>query len=287
MNVKRNHFQGLPPPCVKFKGKKYLWHKWTHAYLGNCIRSCLQACFEECHRWIISVGGSARVFSFAVSLCGEGNSLVIAMTTKASRQPSNISDDRRCVGEYQPRPACQFIILLHFPPKQGSLHIKVARDIKCGRLISGGAGMRAAGKPLMFLGPLVLPSVLTKPPVRGDVWARSGSVRREVVKLLLLPWVKRKRLKREKCFVSQPQICFTLVQHRRPAIPEVYAEKGRCVSFFFLSFFPHWGSDAIFLAATLLLACFLIRLYISKKKEHFLCTKSLTHIKKHSQQVHI
>lgn len=89
---------------------------------------------------------------FAVSHCSNGNSLVIAMTTKTSRQPSNISDDRRCVGEYQPLPACQFIMPLHFPPKHSSLHIKEAHDIKCGRLISA-AQPCCGGKPIMFPGP--------------------------------------------------------------------------------------------------------------------------------------
>lgn len=98
----------------KVQGQKYLWQKWMRAYLQNahvCVRSML---------WGMSLLNNicwgAQV-CFAVSLCSDGNSLVIAMTTKTSRQPSNISDDRRCVGEYQPLPACQFIIPLHFPPK--------------------------------------------------------------------------------------------------------------------------------------------------------------------------
>lgn len=118
----------------KVQGQKYLWQKLMHAYLQNAHVRVLSPLWGM--SLLNNICWGVQV-CFAVSLCSYG-SLVIAMTTKTSRQPSNISDDRRCVGEYQPLPACQFIILLHFPPKQSSLHIKVARDIKCGRLISAG-----------------------------------------------------------------------------------------------------------------------------------------------------
>lgn len=170
----------------KVQGQKYLWQKWMGAYLQNayvCVRSML---------WGMSLLNNicwgAQV-CFAVSLCSDGNSLVIAMTTKTSRQPSNISDDRRCVGEYQPLPACQFIIPLHFPPKQSSLHIKVARDIKCGRLISA-AQACGAGKPLMFLG--VWFAVRLTKPVQGDVYCGRGLCGGEVVNLFLFPLLERK-----------------------------------------------------------------------------------------------
>lgn len=165
----------------KVQGQKYLWQKWMHAYLhaNACVRV-----FSPL--WGMSLLNNicwgAQV-CFAVSLCSYGNSLVIAMTTKASWQPSNISDDR-CVGEYQPLPACQFIILLHFPPKQSSLHIKVARDIKCGRLISA-AQSCCAGKPLMFH-EAWFAARLTEP-VQGDVRSVRGLCGGEVVDLFLLP----------------------------------------------------------------------------------------------------
>lgn len=179
------------------------------------------ACFEECHCWIIYVG--VHEFVFAVSLCSDGNSLVIAMTTKTSRQPSNISDDRRCVGEYQPLPACQFIIPLHFPPKQSSLHIKVARDIKCGRLISA-AQACGAGKPLMFLGGpgslCVWPSLCKVTcTVLGCLCGRKWSTCSCFLYL-------NEKAEAWKAFVSQTQICST--NAAAPLIPEVLTERGRC-----------------------------------------------------------
>lgn len=196
----------------KVQGQKHLWQKLMGAYLQNayvCVRSML---------WGMSLLNNicwgAQV-CFAVSLCSDGNSLVIAMTTKTSRQPSNISDDRRCVGEYQPLPACQFIIPLHFPPKQSSLHIKVARDIKCGRLISA-AQACGAGKPLMFLG--VWFAVRLTKPVQGDVYRVRGLCGGKWSTCSCFLYLNEKA-EVWKAVVSQTQICSMLVQQRWPSCP--------------------------------------------------------------------
>lgn len=189
----------------KVQGRKYLWQKLMHAYLQNALVRVLSPLWgmfllnNIC--WGVQV-------CFAVSLCSDGNSLVIAMTTKTSRQPSNISDDRRCVGENQPLPPCQFTILLHFPPKQSSLHIKVTRDIKCGRLISA-AQACCAGKPLMFL-EAWFAARLTKP-VQGDTHHVRGLCGGKWSTCSCFLYLNKDWTDTWKALVSQTQICSLLV----------------------------------------------------------------------------
>lgn len=174
------------------------------AYLQNahvCVRSML---------WGMSLLNNicwgAQV-CFAVSLCSDGNSLVIAMTTKTSRQPSNISDDRRCVGEYQPLPACQFIIPLHFPPKftahqSGAWH-QVWPTHQCS------TGVRRRKTSLMFLGAWL--AVRFMKPVQGDVYRVRALCRGKWSTCSCFLYLNEKA-QVWKAFVSQTYICSTSVQ---------------------------------------------------------------------------